>query len=123
MILLVDHDAQRLLAVHDDRAADALGGVLAADEVPLDEHLFFQRGELLEVFGEGVVHLRQRLDLGLELFEDGDAVGLLGPAGEGQVAQVAREPHAAADDDVVVRAVGAQPLAGAGDETGKFHGV
>ena len=103
-------------------AADALGGVFAADEVAFDEDLFFERGEVLEVFAERVVHVGQGLDLGFELFEDGDAVGLFGPAGEGEVAQVAREPDAAADDDVVVRTVGAHPFTGTGDEAGEFHG-
>ena len=52
MILLVDHDAERLLAIHDHRAADALGGVLAADEMALDEHLFFERGKILQQLGK-----------------------------------------------------------------------
>ena len=59
MILLVDHDLRRLLAVDDHGAPGVLGGLLAGDEVALDQHLLFQRGKLLHVLGERILHLRQ----------------------------------------------------------------
>ena len=49
MIFLVDHDAERLPAIHDHCAACAFGGVLPADQMPLDQHLLFQGGKILEV--------------------------------------------------------------------------
>ena len=48
MIFFVHHDAQGLAAIHDDGAADAFRGVLAADEVALDEDLFLERGKVLQ---------------------------------------------------------------------------
>ena len=50
MIFLVDHDAERLPAIHDDCAACTFGGVLAADQMPLDQHLFLQSGKVLQQF-------------------------------------------------------------------------
>ena len=44
VILLVDHNAEGLLAIHDHGAADAFGGVLAADEMALDQDLLLERG-------------------------------------------------------------------------------
>ena len=52
MIFLVNHDAERLLAIHDHRAANAFGGVLATDEMALDQHLFFERGKILKQLGK-----------------------------------------------------------------------
>src|SRR6476469_9681877 len=52
MIFLVDHDAKRLLAIHDDRTATAFGGVLPTDEMALDEHLFFKRRKILKQLGK-----------------------------------------------------------------------
>src|SRR4030095_4215712 len=48
MLFLVNHDAERLLAIHDHRTANALGGVLATDEMAFDKHLFFERGKILK---------------------------------------------------------------------------
>ena len=42
MIFFIDHDAERLPPIHDNRAADTLGRVLATDEMALDQHLFVQ---------------------------------------------------------------------------------
>ena len=50
MIFFVDHDAERLPAIHDDGAADAFGGMLATNQMPLDQHLFFDRGKVLQQF-------------------------------------------------------------------------
>ncbi len=52
MILLVDHDAERLFAVHRDRTANSFGRVLAADEVALDQNLLLERGKVLEELGK-----------------------------------------------------------------------
>ena len=61
MILLVDHDRERLPAIHHHRRAHALGGVLAGDEVALDQDLLFQRGEILRIDRKCVAHFRQAL--------------------------------------------------------------
>src|SRR5262245_13328709 len=47
MIFFVDHDAERLPPIYNHRAARAFRGMLAADQVALDQHLLFQRREIL----------------------------------------------------------------------------
>ena len=47
MIFLVDHDAERLPPIHHHRAAGALRGMLATDQVALDQHLLVQRRQVL----------------------------------------------------------------------------
>src|ERR1700730_17098603 len=48
MIFFIHHDAQGLAAIHDDRAADTLRGVLAADEMALDEDLLLEGRKVLQ---------------------------------------------------------------------------
>ena len=50
VILFVHHDAQGLATIHDHGAAHAFGGVLAADEMPLDQDLFLQGRKVLQQF-------------------------------------------------------------------------
>ena len=121
MVLLVDHDAERLLAIHDHRAADAFGRVLATDEMTFHEHLLLERGKILEQLRKGILHFRKRFHLRLDLLEDLGAFGLFRPAGKGALAQIARQPHATADDDLVMRAFAAQPFPGARHDLGKLH--
>src|SRR5213592_4250771 len=47
MIFFVDHDAQCLPPIHHHRAARALGGMLATDQVALHENLPVQRRKIL----------------------------------------------------------------------------
>ena len=122
MILLVDHDAERLPPIHDDGAADALRRVLATDQMPLDQHLLFQRGQILQHFRKGILHFRQLFDARLDQLEDRRALGLFRPAGKGAVPQVARQADAAADDDLMMRPFAAQPFAAGRHDIGKFHG-
>ena len=82
MVLLVDHDAEGLLLIDHDRASRTFGCVFAADEVALDEHLLFQRGKLLKIGGERVVHLRKGFHLWFDQLQDLQAVVLLCPAGK-----------------------------------------
>ena len=102
VVLLVDHDAERAALGNDEAAAGVLRGVLAADEMLLDEHLLFQRREVLHrVVDDRILHLRQlghgRLHEGQHLL----ALGLLGPARERVMIHVAREAQAAAENDAV----------------------
>ena len=64
MILLVDHHAERFLAVQDQAAAGAFRGVFAADEMALDQNLLVQRGQIVHRLGKRVLHLRQAFDGG-----------------------------------------------------------
>ena len=112
MVLLVDHQADLLLRI-DQHAAGALAfGVLAADELPLDQELPVDAVQLADV---DVVAARRKpaawqscsrsiaLDLG--------AVVLAGPADEREIGQVAGQADAAAHDDVGLRPGAAQPFA------------
>ena len=122
-ILLVDHDREGLPAVHDHGGTDTLGGMLAGDEMTLDEHLLFQRGEVLRIDGKGIAHFREGLDLGLDRFEDLQALMLFRPTGKGEILDVAREAHAAADDDLVVRDFAPHPFTGAIEDIVNGHGA
>ena len=111
VVLLVDHQAELLAAV-DGHGAGALAlGVLAADQVPLDEKL------TIDLFQPRQVDVQQ-LVLGDDLEDpfvqdlfDPQAVLRRGAADEGEIGQVARQADAAADDDVGLGARAPQPLA------------
>ena len=113
VVLLVDHQADLLLGI-DGHATGALAvGVLAADELPLDEELAVDRLQPLDVEIEEVVgavdaenRLAQRaFDLG--------AVVRAGPANERISRKVAGQADAAANDNVGLRSGAAQPFAAA----------
>ncbi len=71
-------------AIHDHRAAHTFRGMLAADQMPLDQNLLFQGRELFQIFRKRVLHLRQLLRPAVLInLEDFDALRLLGPAGNG----------------------------------------
>jgi hypothetical protein len=123
VVLLVDHDADRLAGVEGDAAgAFEDGGQLPADELPLDEELAVERGHpgdgdvfgLVRVefgAGDGV------LDLGLDL-------GLLvvrGPPGERELGEVAGQAQPGGDDHVDVRAGPAEPLAQVRQQAVEVH--
>src|SRR4051794_976519 len=121
MVLFVDHDAERLPAVHHHRAADALRRVLAADQMPLHQHLFLERGEILQQFRKRILHLWQLFDARLDQFKNLGALELLRPAGKWPVPEIARQPDATADHDLVMRTFSAQPLAAARHDIREFH--
>ena len=62
VILLVDHHAERFLAVQHQATAGAFGGMLPADEMALDQNLLVQGGKVIHRFGKSVLHVGQRLD-------------------------------------------------------------
>src|ERR1043166_5468903 len=99
MVLFVDHDAEGLAPVHDDRATCAFCGVFTADEMPLN----------------------QLLDPRLDQVENRNALGFLCPTGKGTVTEIARKTHPAADHDLMMRAFAAQPFAGRRHDSVKFH--
>jgi hypothetical protein len=113
MIFLVDHDAQRLLAIHNHRTANALGGVLATDKVALDKHLFFERGKILKQLGKRILHFRELFHSRLDLFENLSALRLFCPPGKSPVAQIPGEPDAAAHYNLVMWTFAAQPFTSA----------
>ncbi len=96
--------------------AGALGlGVLAADELPLDEELPIDRFQLADVdvdqlAGE-LALLVQLFDAAAEDLADFGAVGVGRPGDEREIGQVAGQANAAADDDVGFRAGAPQPFA------------
>ena len=108
VILFVDHHAEGFLAVQHQAAADAFGGVFAADEMALDQNLLVQRGQIVHRLGERILHFRQAFDRRANRFQDFDALGLFRPAGKRGVPHVARQPHAARHHDAVVRPLAAR---------------
>ena len=49
MILLIDHETQTLRGIHDNCAANALGGMLTADQMPFHKNLLFQWRERFQI--------------------------------------------------------------------------
>ena len=82
MIFLIDHNAERLPAIHHDRAADAFGGMFATDQMPLNQHLFFECGEVLKQFGKRILHLRKFFYARLDHLENSGALRFFRPAGK-----------------------------------------
>ena len=122
VVLLVDHDAERAVLADDEAAAGVLGGVLAADEVLLDEDLLFERREVLHrVVDDGVLHLGQLGHGGLDEGEHLLALGLLGPAGKGVMIEVAGEAQAAAEHDAVAAVLASNPFARGLEQILNFH--
>ena len=122
VIFLVDHDAQRLPAIHDHGAAHALRRMFAADEVALDQYLLLQRGKVLQQFRKRILHLGQLLDARLDQLENLRPLRFLRPTGKGPLLEVPRQAHAAADHDLMMRPFAAQPFAAGRHDVGKFHG-
>ena len=118
VVLLVDHQAELLVAV-DGHGAGALAlGVLAADQVPLDEELAVDLLQLRQVDVEQVGLGGDGQDpLVQDLLDLGAVLGR-GPADEGEVGQVAGQADAAADDDVGLGPGAPQPFA-AGAASGR----
>src|SRR6266513_3445553 len=70
MIFLIDHDAERLPPIDHDRAARALCGMLTTYQLAPDLHLLIQYRQILQAFGERVLHLRKLFHAQPDLFED-----------------------------------------------------
>ena len=110
MILFIDHHAEGFRTVQHEPAADVFGGMLAADEMALDEDLLVQLSQIIHRLGKGVGHFRQGADGGQHGIQHLYALGLFGPGGEGGTAQIARQPHAAGHDDAIIGTVLASGL-------------
>ena len=121
VILLVDHDAELLVGADDHGTAGAFRGVFAADEVALDEDLLLQRAELLQRGVVAIVHCGDGRHVVLDFAEDFQSLRFLGPAGERAVLEIAGETDATAYDDLVMRSVAAEPLAGLGHDVVERH--
>ena len=88
MIFLVDHDAQRLPAIHDHGAADTFGRVLATDQMALDQHLLLQRRKILQQLRKRILHFGKLLHARPDQLEHFDSRRLSCPI---------RETHGSAD--------------------------
>ncbi len=128
MVFLVDHEAEFLGLVDGHGPAALALGLLAADEVPLDQQLAidafqFIDGDIEQVGPEFVREKRLRSDDAVaEDPLDLHAVLGRGPADEGKFGQVPRQADPAADDDVGLGAVASEPLAAGLGQFFEFHG-
>jgi hypothetical protein len=117
MVFLVDHEAEFLCLVDGHGPAALAFGVLAADEVPLDEQLAidafqFIDGDIEQIGPEFVREKGLGSDDGVA--EDPlDLHAILGrsPADERKFGQVPRQANPATDDDVGLGAIASKPLA------------
>ena len=122
MVLFVDHHAQSAVLADDEAAAGVLGGMLAADEVLLDEHLLFQRREVLHrVVDDGFLHLGEIGHGGLHKGEHLFPFGLFGPAREGVMVHVAGKAQPAAEHDAVAAILASNPFARGFEQILYFH--
>src|SRR5262245_60726374 len=76
--------------------------MFAADQVPLDQNLFVQRGQAVHRPGERILHLGQVLDRRTYQFEDLDSFRFFGPRRETGFLEVARQADAAGRDNPVM---------------------
>jgi hypothetical protein len=113
VVLLVDHDRDALVAVDRDAARALATGELAADQVALDEHRALELVDRVEVDDR---ELFGQARLAEPLHDEVEQLARLrfGQARrEAEALQVARQPRARADRDVVLGAGALQPRAGA----------
>src|SRR5436190_128986 len=115
VVLFVDHHAH-LLTLVDEHGAGAFGiGMLAADELALDQELAvdgFQGADInVDQLAGELALLVQLFDAAAENFTDFGAVGVGRARDEWEVGQVAGKADATANDDVGFRAGAAQPFA------------
>ena len=121
VILLIDHDGNALLTIHDDRAARRARRMLAADEMALHEHLFADLAQVSVVLAVAVAHLRQLLDHGAHLFEEVHALSLLAKTRKRKAAQITRQTHTRGHDDLGMRSRSFHPVGGIFNQCGKTH--
>src|SRR6266850_4243625 len=110
MVLLVDHYAKGFFSIQDQAAAGALGGVLAADEMPFDKDLLIERRKTVHAVRERVFHVAEALDGGTDHVEHADAFRLFGPARESGFLEVAGETDAAGHHYAVMRPLALRDL-------------
>ena len=83
----------------------------AAGIAPLDEKLPIDALELIDIDVFQLARFLDREDPIAQKALDLAAIALAGAADEGKFGEVAREPYAAADDDIAFRAGAPQPFA------------
>src|ERR1017187_3394526 len=123
MIFLVDHEAKSLLPIQHQPAAGALGGMFAADEMALHQHLLVQGGQTIHRARERPLHFRQCLNGGADHLQDANPLGLLGPTREGGSLEVAGEPDAAGHDNPIMRSLAASAFRRRDEKYVQLHGV
>ena len=122
MVFLVDHEAEFLGLVDGHGPAALAFGVLAADEVPLDQQLAIDAFEFIDGDIEQIGRNLGSDDAVAEDPLDLHAVLGRGPADEREFGQVPRQADPAADDDVGLGAVASEPLAAGLGQFFEFHG-
>jgi hypothetical protein len=95
--------------------------VFTADEVPLDEDLFFDFTQRAVVLAVAVFHLGQCIDDGADFFEKSHPLHFRAETGKRVSAQVSRESDAAGHDDLRVWAAALHPIGRVFDQSVKSH--
>ena len=111
MIFLVDHQADLFVAVDRDAAGSLAFGVLAADQLALDQKLTVDDLQLVDV---EVLQFARLFDSHHAIAQDRfdvAAIGRAGAADEGEIGQVSCQANAAGNDDVALGSGSPQPLA------------
>ncbi|MEY4180939.1 MAG: hypothetical protein RLY70_4514 [Planctomycetota bacterium] len=121
MVFFVDHQAERLLRLDNDRARAFGFGEFAADQLAFDEELAVDIAESLDV---DVFGAAPGVDFGHAFADksgDRSPLGFGAAADEGEFGEVAGQANPAAYDDVRIGAGAAEPLAAATGQGVKFH--
>lgn len=121
VVLLIDHDGNRLLPTDHGGAPGTFGGLFPADEVLFHENQLFDLVQVCHVLGEGILHFGQGLDFRLKVRQNFGAFLLFCPSGKRFANDIARQTNPAGDDDVAMRPVGLHPIGSFAEESGKFH--
>jgi hypothetical protein len=103
MIFLVDHQADLLAAINGHAAGPFAFGMLAADELALDQELPIQPFEFVDVEILEMISIRNLHDALAQRSLDLDPIGRRGLGNERMIGQIAGQTNPAADHNVRLR--------------------
>ena len=121
VILLIDHDGNALLAVHDHSAARGASRMLAADEMALHQNLFADLAKVRVVLAVAVSHFGQLFHHRACALQQLDALAFLAEAWKRVAPEIASKTHPRGHDHVGVRPRAFHPVGGVLDQGGKTH--
>ena len=121
VVFFVDENGKVVATVHDHGRTHPFGSVLAGNQVPLDQHLFFKSGQVVAAHRVGVHHLGQSLHASANTLQNGDTLHLLRPPRKRRAPQITGQTHAAAHNDLMMRTVPSEPVAGFAQNVANRH--
>ncbi|MNC37897.1 hypothetical protein D3C75_864820 [compost metagenome] len=113
MVFFINHDADRLILIQDNRTAPGVIGQIRADEVLLHKHFFVQLIELIQLQQLKAAEIRSCFPLKnrSKLLQHLFRLLCRSQQREGKMLQIAGDPHPTADDNLGMTAAAAHPVA------------